>query len=550
MNKKNILTTKAAETIYKKIKKKATPSKRLKKYVHDVLLKNAHILFQYKVGRKRFGYCTYCQKDFPLEIEDKRTYTDNDVDVLYAKHNEKVICPCCGREVTKRYAGISRPVTHADVAEFSVDKDGALIVYVYYFTYDYKNDIHVKAPHWHCYQIGYFDIHRYFHIMHSYFNDYVYLEDRNTSQLCFTNQQTVKYPNDQRQEKYEGIKCFELEKALLKSNLKYSCLMEYMADSDAVDMYRYLKMYCSYPEITEKLMKEGFQKVLESYLYGGMRGVLNFRATTVCGALRLDKQHIKYLKSLNMMLCKSDIMAMQLIMKNKIKFSRETFSFLSNHWCDLKLIQILLRFIGIQKLRTYVKKQGALCQCRYSYASDEYMFFENYRDYIDQCKQLGYDLADKNIVMPANVFQAHQELTELLNKKAAEEKAKENAQKMKRFLKRLPKLQKKYSFSDGTFLIRPAESYEDLCAEGSALHHCVYSNYTDSYINGYTDILFIRRASEPDKPFYTVEYKNDMVIQCRTLHNQSATDEVKEFLEKWKAFLNTNKNKKKKEEAA
>lgn len=548
MKKKNILTTKAAETIYKKIKKKATPSKRLKKYVHDVLLKNAHILFQYKVGRKRFGYCTYCQKDFPLEIEDKRTYTDNDVDVLYAKHNEKVICPCCGREVTKRYAGISRPVTHADVAEFSVDKDGALIVYVYYFTYDYKNDIHVKAPHWHCYQIGYFDIHRYFHIMHSYFNDYVYLEDRNTSQLCFTNQQTVKYPNDQRQEKYEGIKCFELKEALLKSNLKYSCLMEYMADSDAVDMYRYLKMYCSYPEITEKLMKEGYQSVVENYLYGGMKGVFNFRATTINGFLKLDKRHTKYLKGLNKQIYKSDIKAMQLVKKNNIKFSKENFSFLTDHWCDLKLIDLMLNFVGIQKLRTYAKRQGELCACRYSLQNSEYMFFENYRDYIAQCKKLSYDLTDKNIVMPANVFQAHQELTDLLNRKAAEEKARENAQKLKRFSKRLSKLQKKYSYTDGTFLIRPAEDYEDLCKEGTVLHHCVYSNYADDYIKGKTDILFIRRVSEPDSPYYTMEYKNDTVIQCRGLRNCSTTAEIRAFIENWKTYMKNNL--KKKEEAA
>lgn len=547
MKKKNILTTKEAETIYKRIKKKATPSKRMKKYVHDVLLKNAHFLFQYKVGRKRFGYCTYCQKDFPLEIEDKRTYTENDVDVLYARHNEKVICPCCGREVTKRYAGISRPVTHADAAEFSVDKDGALIVYVYYFTYDYRNDIHVKAPHWNCYQIGYFDIHRYFHSMHGYFEDYVYLEDRNTSQLCFTNQQTVKYPNDQRQEKYEGIKCFELEKALLKTNLKYSCLMEYMGRASVVDMYGYLKFYCSYPEITEKLMKEGYQSVIGNYLCGGMKGVFNFRATTVSGFLKLDKRHIKYLKELNKQIYKSDIMAMQIVKKNNIKFSKENFSFLTDHWCDLKLIDLMLNFVGIQKLRTYAKRQGEFCAFN-SHQNGEYMFFENYRDYIAQCKKLSYDLTDKNIVMPANVFQAHQELTDLLNRKAAEEKARENAQKLKRFSKRLSKLQKKYSYTDGTFLIRPAEDYEDLCKEGTVLHHCVYSNYADDYIKGKTDILFIRRVSEPDSPYYTMEYKNDTVIQCRGLRNCSTTNEIRAFIENWKTYMKNNL--KKKEEAA
>lgn len=549
MNKKNILSNKEANKIYEKIREKAVPSKRLEKYVHDVLLEDSHFLFQYKEGKKRFGYCTYCQKDFPLEIEDKRTYSDNDLDVLYAKHNEKVFCPCCGRVVTKRYGGISRPVIHADVAEFKTDKDGALIVYAYYFTYDYKNDFHIKKPHWHCYQIGYFDIHRYFHIVHGYFEDYVYLGVRYTSQVgCFTNRQTVKDPRSTSQNIYEGIKCFELEKALLKSNLKYSCLMEYMGRESVVDMYGYLKFYCSYPEITEKLMKEGYQSVIGNYLCGGMKGVFNFRATTVSGFLKLDKRHIKYLKELNKQIYKSDIMAMQIVKKNNIKFSKENFSFLTDHWCDFKLIDLMLNFVGIQKLRTYAKRQGEFCACRYSFQNGEYMFFENYRDYIAQCKKLSYDLTDKNIVMPANVFQAHQELTDLLNRKAAEEKARENAKKMKRFSKRLSKLQKKYSYTDGTFLIRPAEDYEDLCKEGTVLHHCVYSNYADDYIKGKTDILFIRRVSEPDSPYYTMEYKNDTVIQCRGLRNCSTTAEIRAFIENWKTYMKNNL--KKKEEAA
>ena len=239
---------------------------------------------------------------------------------------------------------------------------------------------------------------------------------------------------------------------------------------------------------------------------------------------------------------------MQIVKKNNIKFSKENFSFLTDHWCDFKLIDLMLNFVGIQKLRTYAKRQGEFCACRYSFQNGEYMFFENYRDYIAQCKKLSYDLTDKNIVMPANVFQAHQELTDLLNRKAAEEKARENAKKMKRFSKRLSKLQKKYSYTDGTFLIRPAEDYEDLCKEGTVLHHCVYSNYADDYIKGKTDILFIRRVSEPDSPYYTMEYKNDTVIQCRGLRNCSTTAEIRAFIENWKTYMKNNL--KKKEEAA
>ena len=550
MGKKNILTNKEAKTICERLKKSAQPSKKLKEYVHNVLLSKSHILFQYKEGRERFGYCTYCKQDFPLEIESMRTYTDNDLHVLKSRHKEKVICPCCGKKLQKRYAGISRPNVYADVAEFKVDENGALVVYVYQFKYDYSVKFRIDEPQWHCYQIGYFDIHKYFHLLYGWWNSNVYLEDRYTNKLLFTNRQTVLSPHIHYQSEHEGIKCFGLEKALQKSNLKYSCLMEYMGETDVVDMFKYLKFYCSYPVIAERLMKEGYESVLSSYLHGGYKGCFDFRGNTVNSFFRLDKEHLNAYKKYVFSHGSYNLKAMQFIQKNNIKISKENFDFLSTYIEYSYFIKLLLQFMGLQKLRTYAKKQGRICHCGYSYAAPEYEFFSNYRDYINQCEKLGYNLNDKNVIVPANLFQSHQQLTELLNRMAAEKKAKARAEKLKKFEKILQKAKKKYTFTDGNLLIRPAESYEDLCTEGTALHHCVYTNYADKHIEGETTILFIRKVSEPDKPFYTMEYKNGHVIQCRTTRNVGATDEVKAFVEKWKEYLKSNKNNKKKKEAA
>ncbi len=547
--KKNILTTDEANKILKRLQKNAKPSKQLIEYVHNTLFRDAHFLFQYKEGKQRYGYCTYCKSDMSLELEDLRTFTDNDVNVLQSSHNSKVICPCCGREVTKKYAGIPKPVLYADVAEFKVDGTGALIVYVYCIRYDYKAAGMRTEPTYSCINVGYFDLHKYFHILHGWFEDRVYLEDRYTANMGFSLSDKIINPKSYNQAETEGIKCFGLKEALQKSNLKYSCCIEYLGDG-AVDMFKYLKFYCSYPEITEKLMKEGFSSLVHSYLNGSMGGCFNFRAQTTHQFLKLDKQHFKLLKSYTRQFHSWDIRAMQFFQKSKAKTNDENFDFVSKYYNHIRLIELLYKFMGLDKLKTYVKKQGALCHCRNCYGTAEYEFFINYGDYIKQCKQLGYDLNDKNVVLPANLFQAHNELTELMNRRKAEEKAKANEAKLKKFEKRLPKLKEKYTFSDGTFLIHPAESYEDLCAEGTALHHCVYSIYADKYINGKTDILFIRKVSESDKPFYTLEYYRDQVIQCRTIHNAEATEEVKAFIEKWKQFLKANKNRNKKKEAA
>lgn len=545
MAKKNLLTDKEAEQIFERLKKSAKPSDRLKKHVHNVLLRDAHILFQYKNGNTRYGYCTGCGNDFVIEIKAMRTYTENDVDVLTAKHNEKVICPCCGRTVTKRYAGYARKDMYANAAEFKVDKTGALIVYVYRFTYRFSDNFR-NEPDWHCWQIGYFDLYKYFHLLYNWWNDpHAYTGDKYTSEILFTNEQKVDLPLDCMQ----SIKCFELQKAVEKSNLKYACLDKYMDGNSVVDLFRYLNFYCSYPEITEKLMKEGYKDDVKQYLYGNLGGCFNVQAKNVPAFFKLDKVHLKTLHEFKHIYGRNEIRAMQYMQNNGIKLTYGVFNFISSNYRNIGLIRKLQNFMGMQKLIKYVEKQGTFCACRNYYGTLENLFFANYKDYIQQCEMLEYDLTDKNIAVPMNLFQAHQQLTEILNAKKAAEEAEAQRKKMKGFKKRLQKLKEKYCYTNGNLLIRPAESYEDLQKEGTTLHHCVYSNYADRHIKGETTILLIRRVSEPDKPFYTMEYHNGNVVQCRTVYNGGMTDEIQNFIDEWKKHLKSN-NKRKKKEAA
>lgn len=545
MAKKNLLTDKEAEQIFKRLKKSAKPSDRLKKHVHNVLLRDAHILFQYKNGNTRYGYCTGCGNDFVIEIKAMRTYTENDVDVLTAKHNEKVICPCCGRTVTKRYAGYARKDMYANAAEFKVDKTGALIVYVYRFTYRFSDNFR-NEPDWHCWQIGYFDLHKYFHLLYNWWDDpHAYTGDKYTSEILFTNEQKVDLPLDCMQ----SIKCFELQKAVKKSNLKYACLDGYMNGNSVVDLFRYLNFYCSYPEITEKLMKEGYEDDVKQYIYGNRGGCFNVRAKNVPAFFKLDKVHLKTLHEFKHIYGRDEIRAMQYMQNNGIKLTYSVFNFISSNYRNIGSIRKLQNFMGMQKLIKYVEKQGTFCACRNYYSTLENLFFANYKDYIQQCEMLEYDLTDKNIAVPMNLFQAHQQLTEILSAKKAAEEAEIQRKKMKDFKKRLQKLKDKYCYSNGELFIRPAESYKDLQKEGTTLHHCVYSNYADRHIKSTTTILFIRRVSEPDKPFYTMEFKDNDVVQCRTAYNGGMTDEIKAFITEWKKYLKSN-NKRKKKEAA
>lgn len=64
-------------------------------------------------------------------------------------------------------------------------------------------------------------------------------------------------------------------------------------------------------------------------------------------------------------------------------------------------------------------------------------------------------------------------------------------------------------------------------------HHCV-GNYIPQVADGSTVILFIRRKSAPDKPYVTVEVKNDKVVQIRGFDNRVPESDVVDFVEQFK----------------
>lgn len=91
------------------------------------------------------------------------------------------------------------------------------------------------------------------------------------------------------------------------------------------------------------------------------------------------------------------------------------------------------------------------------------------------------------------------------------------------------------------------ENLDELKTEGECLHHCV-GNYRDKVARGETMIFFIRKEEEPEKPYFTLEWKGK-IIQCRGFRNCDMTPEVKAFAmlfqEKMKEYENApQKNRK------
>ena len=93
-------------------------------------------------------------------------------------------------------------------------------------------------------------------------------------------------------------------------------------------------------------------------------------------------------------------------------------------------------------------------------------------------------------------------------------------------------------------MIRPCAAPEELDTEGKTLNHCV-ATYKEKHADGKTAIFFLRRASEPEKPWYTLELKLDdfTVLQNRGKCNCARTAAVEALgrLSQWSGQLGLSK---------
>lgn len=164
---------------------------------------------------------------------------------------------------------------------------------------------------------------------------------------------------------------------------------------------------------------------------------------------------------------------------------------------------------------------------------------QTWRDYLADCVALGLSLDDRAVLFPRNLDAAHQGTISQIEYK-------KDPARWAAFAKRLVGL-KKLSWAADGLLIRPPADAGELIAEGSALNHCV-GRYVDRVAKGETVILLIRRASEPDRPYYTLEWNDGRVVQCRTKNNSSyeRDAEVRGFVEHWASWVAAKKKQGKK----
>ena len=156
-----------------------------------------------------------------------------------------------------------------------------------------------------------------------------------------------------------------------------------------------------------------------------------------------------------------------------------------------------------------------------------------YRDYYNMRRGLSNNSIHQFPVLPKNVKKYHDLIVPIYNREQIYRKEKEFGEKQEKYISNVYNKAIKYNYSDENYSIKACEKLIELLIEGSTLHHCVGS-YVNSVSEGKEYILFLRKISEPDTPYFTVDVTPDgNVRQIHGLHNCNMTDDVKPFVEAW-----------------
>ena len=196
-------------------------------------------------------------------------------------------------------------------------------------------------------------------------------------------------------------------------------------------------------------------------------------------------------------------------------------------------LSYMVDLFGNHKILSYMDEMiriGKLCK---KYEKD---YIVMYRDYLKMC----FDIKKDNqcpefkpiyrFTKMEDIEKAHDDVVILYNSLSFKSKANYYNKKFQEY----KEVWEQFVYSNGEFCIIYPINYIEIINEGIKLHHCVKS-YIDAVVEGETIILFIRKNTDLENPFFTLEIKNQKIRQCHGFGN-SNIDTIKTLSKFLKEF--------------
>lgn len=488
----------------------------LKKFVRDDALLHSRYLFVRRVASTiQRGYCTHCKSDYVIKSQHA------------LKHNVPWQCEMCKSLVIVKQAGRGRgqmvDTAYVIWYEKSKSNPGSITAIGYKVTMDYREDIKGITT--------YFPVAKYVFedgkatMMHRRYDDWIFARKPHT--LLGKHYFTI-----------HSLQSIEsIIKAVKGTKFNYS-LWHQFADYNN-DLIYFFSAFAKYPFI-EYLTKMGMDRLVQSIINREpLYKSLNLRGKTMERILGLSKREVKDWKASGVTMYPIILKTYKWFRSNRTPITWDTADKCGNLLVIDYYFEKLIYFQNRLPLHRIIRYAMGQIQKNTEQFTSITGVLSDWKDYLEECKELQMDVKEEKVLLPNNLYMSHQKSTRAI-------KVKKDEGINKKIAEMQPKL-KKYRFENDGLLIRPAISSMELFDEGKALDHCV-GRYADKYAKGESIILFVRKFEDPDTPFFTVEMNNKTksIVQCRGLKNCNPPEDVLSFLKTFESErLSKNKGKSK-----
>ena len=293
-----------------------------------------------------------------------------------------------------------------------------------------------------------------------------------------------------------------------------------------IQVIPFLTAHLKHPRL-EHLVKTGFYAIVSDMAYDYHKvDCLDESRNRTHQILGISAEDVSFLRNLDV-----DLSTLKTFQKYAgLKDRQELLLWQIKHDISHDILPILRHMTAHKAMRYLDMQYGFLRLRRTRYGSLRYSSMQDlvseYRDYLEICQKLKYDLKTSFILYTKDLQKSHDKAAHRLKHKA-------DVKTKREFIAAYKDISEQLCFEkDGLKIICPSVP-DDVISEGHALHHCVGS-YIDRVARKECMILFVRKCTGETKPFYTVEIRGQKVIQVRGVGNCAATPEVQGFIDAFK----------------
>ena len=336
---------------------------------------------------------------------------------------------------------------------------------------------------------------------------------------------------------------------LAESHLHWCGLENYIGSN--VRFIKLLAVASFYPRQVEMLTKAGLRHVVADFVNGKKKNaaVMNWENANPLQSFALTRPELKEFLSGD-----KDLAVLRIYQRMKKAGIPMTFPELYDLkntagpvWFERVLRHMEKHRLSWERFRNYLEKEATAENSRpgkKKSAQTKTRAIGLWCDYLDAAETLEYDLTNEVYLIPKGLTAHHDRAV-----KAAQvvTKSRKNAAMEQKARSRCRTLTKRYTYTDGDWLIRPPVNADEIVAEGKALRHCV-GGYAERHVKGQVTILFLRDRRRPGVPLVTIEMRKNEIVQIHGFRNEqeacpenpdrvSPRELYRDFLDGWLAWL-------------